>query len=398
MNSTRRADSRRALLPRTLAVAAGAFAALSLALTGIVSVKAASRVVTPVRREPDLEILSVNVSAQTITLSRTPDTELPGRYGLFVGGALGYVKLGAVLSVAQGAVTRKLLTRVEEGALQAGPAAFSGWYFDGAEQLHLPYSDEKIATPLGDCPAWYFPADAAETWVIQIHGRGTTRAETLRAVPTFRSLGVSSLCISYRNDGVGPDSASGKYGLGSTEWEDVEEAIRFAKRRGAKKIFLMGWSMGGAIAMQLVLRSAHREMFQGVILESPVMDWDSVLRFQARQNGYPAFITTLAERVLATPLARLVGLERVIRLREMNMVARARELTLPMLILHSDDDGFVPSDASREIARLRPELVDLEVFHTARHTKLWNYDEERWNEVIRRWSDRASLRGASTTR
>ena len=46
--------------------------------------------------------------------------------------------------------------------------------------------------------------------------------------------------------------------------------------------------------------------------------------------------------------------------------------------MHSDDDGFVPSDASHDLVVARPDLVELQVFEIARHTKLWNYDQERW--------------------
>ncbi|NKF31901.1 alpha/beta hydrolase, partial [Pseudomonas sp. BGM005] len=56
----------------------------------------ARRVVLPAKRPADVEILAVDTGAQTIELTRTPDTELPGRYGLFTTGTHGYVKLGAV--------------------------------------------------------------------------------------------------------------------------------------------------------------------------------------------------------------------------------------------------------------------------------------------------------------
>jgi pimeloyl-ACP methyl ester carboxylesterase len=69
----------------------------------------------------------------------------------------------------------------------------------------------------------------------------------------------------------------------------------------------------------------------------------------------------------------------------LDVVARADELRDPILILHSDDDGFVPSDASHDLHRARPDLVELEVFEVARHTKLWNYDEQRWSARIRDW-------------
>lgn len=82
---------------------------------------------------------------------------------------------------------------------------------------------------------------------------------------------------------------------------------------------------------------------------------------------------------------RFTGLQKPIDFRRLDFVARANELSLPILILHSDDDGYVPSAASRALAAARPDIVTLESFNTARHTKLWNYDPERWNSAIRRW-------------
>ena len=42
---------------------------------------------------------------------------------------------------------------------------------------------------------------------------------------------------------------------------------------------------------------------------------------------------------------------------------------MPILLLHSDDDGFVPSTASRALAAARPDIVSYWPWHTARHTR-----------------------------
>ena len=86
----------------------------------------ARRVVTPGRRAVDTVIRAVDTGAQTIELQRTPDTELPGRYGLFTTGTHGYVKLGAVLSADATTVRRKLLTQIEPGADIGGGASIMG--------------------------------------------------------------------------------------------------------------------------------------------------------------------------------------------------------------------------------------------------------------------------------
>jgi hypothetical protein len=53
--------------------------------------------------------------------------------------------------------------------------------------------------------------------------------------------------------------------------------------------------------------------------------------------------------------------------------------------MHSDDDGYVPSTPSHALAEARPDIVTLDAFSVARHTKLWNYDAGRWNVDIAAW-------------
>jgi pimeloyl-ACP methyl ester carboxylesterase len=364
------------LVPALLAFAAGA---------AVLVFSIGRRVVTPKARVADTEILAVDTGAQTIELSRTPDTELPGRYGLFTTGTYGYVKLGAVLSADATSVRRKLLTKIEPGAEIDRAAGFSGWYYSSPTELHLPWEPVLIGSPAGPCPAWFFPAESS-TWVIQVHGRGVTRAECLRAVPVFHALGLPNLVVSYRNDGEAPRSRGGSYALGASEWRDVDAAVAYALRHGAVRVLLMGWSMGGAIALQTALSSGNRQAIAGLVLDSPVVDWRTVLTYQAHATGIVDPLPALAMNALSSPLtARLSGAEDAIPFDRLDLVARADELTIPTLILHSDDDGFVPADASHALAAARPDLVTMPAFSIARHTKIWNYDQIGWTAAITEW-------------
>ena len=60
-----------------------------------------------------------------------------------------------------------------------------------------------------------------------------------------------------------------------------------------------------------------------------------------------------------------------------------------MLLMHSEDEGYVPIDGSRRLAAARPDLVEFEVFAGARHTKLWNHDPARWTRLVRGWLERS---------
>jgi pimeloyl-ACP methyl ester carboxylesterase len=290
-----------------------------------------------------------------------------------------------VLSADASTVRRKLLTQIEPGARVDRNAGFSGWYYTTPSELHLRWESILIESPSGPCPAWVFPGESS-TWVIQIHGRGTTRAECLRAVPVLHAAGLSNLVVSYRNDGEAPRSRGGSYALGASEWRDVDAAIAYALRPGADRVVLMGWSMGGAVALQTAVNSEHRDRIAGLILESPVVDWRTVLRFQAREAGLRAPLPALAMSALSRRLtARLSGAEDAIAFDRLDMVARAEELVSRILILHSDDDGFVPADASHALQEARPDLVTMPAFAGARHTKIWNYDEPGWNSAITEW-------------
>ena len=182
------------------------------------------------------EVFSVDTGAQTIELGRTPDTELPGRYGLFVDGTPGYVKLGAVLHADARSVRRKLLTQIEPGAQVGRRAAFSGYYYFAPGELHLPYESVLIGTPAGPCPAWLFPAEST-TWVIQVHGRGATRSECLRAVPVLHAAGLPVLVdlVPQRRRGAAHPRRD-RYGLGSDRMAGRRrgDRLRVAARRRAR--------------------------------------------------------------------------------------------------------------------------------------------------------------------
>ena len=333
----------------------------------------------------------------TITLKRTPDAAMPGRFGLWFGSESGYAKIGGLLETTDGSVVREL-ERVHFSDLGLGRARISGYYYLEPEELGLPVESVEIETDLGQAPAWVFPAASTESgdgsdggsgrWVIQVHGWGATRQEGLRAVPTFHAAGYTCLLASYRNDGDAPESADRRYGLGGTEWRDIDAAIRYAADHGARSIVLMGWSMGGAVVLQTITRSQNLGLVTGVVLESPVVDWIDTLEFQANMLRLPDAIAQGAMRLIASDWSGpITGLGAPIDLRSMDFVARAADLSLPMLILHSADDGFVPDSASRALAAARSDIVTFVPFTVALHTKLWNYDEARWTGAVREWLD-----------
>ena len=148
----------------------------------------------------------------------------------------------------------------------------------------------------------------------------------------------------------------------------------------------MGWSMGGAIALQVALNSAHRDIIAGLILECPSSTGASCSNIRRGARG-SHLVCGLAIGQLrsewATPSRAPAS---AIPFDRLDVVARAAELRHPILILHSDDDGSCRRMPRTTSSSRGPTSWRCKVFEVARHTKLWNYDQERWNAASGRGS------------
>ncbi|MCH6470546.1 alpha/beta hydrolase family protein [Sinomonas terrae] len=353
----------------------------------------ARRIVTPERvRIEDQEVLAVQGTGaqRRIILKATPETVVDGDYSFFFDAGAGHARLGRLEDYVpgEGTVTRPVVTEYSGDLDRAVRGRWSGVVYSSPADLGYDFEDVLIETELGVAPAWLVPAPngATTTWAIMVHGRGATRQESLRGLIPARQLGFTSLVVSYRNDGDAPATADGRYGLGMTEWRDVEAAIGYALEHGASDIVLFGWSMGGAISLAAADLSSLRQYIRALVLDAPVVDWVDVLAHQAQKNRIPRGVGRLGQFLLAHPWGRrITGLAAPVDFRAMDWVTRAVELRTPTLILHSVDDEFVPFGPSALLAGRNPEMVTLETFRKARHTKEWNVDPERWESSVVTW-------------
>jgi uncharacterized protein len=378
--------------------AVGGVAALAAASATGLATYFTRKVVTPLVVKPDdMEILEVH--DDRLVLGVTPDTVVAGRYGIWLDGGAGHARIGEILDRTDTTVTRRLES-LESGELRPGAARFNQYYVAGdpTTAWGLPHEDVLVSSEVGDLPCWLTrPAESSVdsgagsgpgseldgVWAVLVHGRGATREECLRGVPVLHRMGITSLVPSYRNDRDAPGEMAGRYHFGGTEWRDIEATVLWALNNGATRIVLMGWSMGGAIVLQVVARSWLGSRVEAVVLDAPVVDWGDVLDHTARINKLPQPVGRLGQGMVRHRLLRkAVGLGEPVDLRTLNWVRRAAELSVPVLLIHSDQDDVVPVGPSKALAEARPDVVTFVGWTEARHTKEWNVDPERWDREV----------------
>ncbi|PQZ95796.1 lipase [Arthrobacter sp. MYb227] len=373
-------------------VGAGIGAVAGSLFAGSVSALAAyfaRRVVTPdAVPEESLAILAVlhTEDGYEVILPATKDSTAPGRYSLFFAADTGHARLGEPKDyrVGDGTVTR-IVEEVYSGDIgTAARGRLSGVIFDSPADAGIEFEEVQIPTENGDAPAWLIPGvEHKHVWAICVHGRGANRKEGIRALSTLGGLGLTSLLVSYRNDGIAPAAIDGRYGLGGTEWPDIEAAIDFALARGANEIMLFGWSMGGAVSLQLADKSSHARKISALVLDGPVINWIDVLSHQAKLNRIPEAVGQFAQWLLSNKAGRwMTGLAAPLDLKELNWVEKHDQLRIPTLILHSEDDDFVPIGPSEQLAELNPQTVTLKRYTRAGHTREWNVDPQRWDREV----------------
>jgi len=310
----------------------------------------------------------------TITLASTPKARRPGYWAIQWTGGHGHI--GPLVSVD----SDRVVTRFEwaKGSPPDSESRLAGFAMeaDPGSWLGLVFEQRSIPSRVGPLPAWFVPG-IDSTWAVFVHGRAATRAEVLRMLPAYTALGLPCLVIAYRNDADGPTVAGGQYRLGATEWQDLEDAVRYARSQGARDVVVVGCSMGGAIVAQYLRRSSERGATRAAVMDAPALDWSVVLAQEGRRRNVPGPVTAWGRFV-----ARLrTGLDWA----DLSQARHAAEFSTPMLVLHGEADDTVPVGLSRAFATARPDLVTLHVTPGAGHVESANVDPEGYAATIARW-------------
>lgn len=358
-----------------VAFAVAAIAIVALALGGLISWHFSSFVVVPDHSPWAEKVDIAAVSPARIELSPSEATERPGYYGLVWQG--GHAIVGPILSSGPDHVTRRLDD--VRGYLQPGThVGFDSSVYSGnpGEAVGLPYRSVAVPDPLGRMPAWLIPG-ASRTWAIVVHGINDDREVGLRIAPTLHKAGLPQLLISYRDDLGAPSGPDGLHHMGETEWQDLAAAIRYALTQGARRVVLIGYSMGGALVAQLMERSPLSSRVAALVLDAPALNRKAILEFNAERMGLPGF--------LALPVEWAIDARIDPDWNSLDAIAHPEDFHLPILLFHGKEDKVVPIATSEEFAAQLPSYVTFYAVPKAGHTQSWNVAPRPYERRLRRF-------------
>lgn len=243
------------------------------------------------------------------------------------------------------------------------------------EMEALPYEQVFISSFDGlKLAGRYYHVQDGAPLQIQFHGyRSNGLRDFCGGHKLARESGHNTLVVDQRAHGL---SDGRTIAFGVMERRDCLAWTRYAAERfGAETpVLLSGISMGGAT----VLMASGLDLppnVCGIIADSPYGDPAAIIRKVCRDMHLPP--------ALAFPFVRL-GARLFGRFDPCaaNACTAVKQSRVPILILHGEDDRFVPWQMSAEIHRSNPQKIRYETFPGAGHGLSYIADPERYAEIV----------------
>ena len=253
----------------------------------------------------------------------------------------------------------------------------------------LPYEAVTISAQDGTkLAARYYHVRDGAPLQIQFHGyRGTAVRDFCGGNKLAREAGQNTLVVDQRAHGKSGGTA---ITFGIRERLDCLCWAEYANQRFGSDtpVFLSGVSMGAAT----VLMASELELpanVIGIIADCPYSSPEAIIRKVCREDMHlpPALVMPFAWLG-----ARLFG---HFDLKEASAVQAVRNTNIPILLLHGEDDRFVPCNMSREIFDACTGEKTRITFPGAGHGLSYIVDTETYSEAVSRFVDRCLRKNMS---
>lgn len=219
--------------------------------------------------------------------------------------------------------------------------------------------------------AWYASSGKDSPLVILFHGYASDKTVTLHEAHAFLDMDISVLLVDFRGSGGASESYTT---VGYHEADDVHAAYQFAREHfDYDPIVLFGQSKG-AVA---ILRAIPQYELQpdAVIIEAVFDTMLNTVRNRFRAMNTPSF-----------PNAELLvfwgGQQHGFNAFQHNPVRYARELTIPALFMHGEEDPRATLAEGQRVYAATAGPKTMVTFPQSRHESYVRTHPERWRQAI----------------
>lgn len=182
--------------------------------------------------------------------------------------------------------------------------------------------------------------------MIHVQGIRTSRLVTLRSVEVAQSLGLTSLAITYRGSGDGPPASAST--LGQREWTDLADAIAYARSRGAMAVYVVAWSMGAGLALELLRQDSTA--FDRLALIAPATNWRLIIDQGVKRARLPGPMGHIVIWALGSrAFCGLIGLPEALDFNRLDWSGMAR-VAAPTIAIHSRGDEEINFELTNAFA------------------------------------------------
>jgi len=243
--------------------------------------------------------------------------------------------------------------------------------------VNLAYEDAEFRSGDGTLlRGWYIPAQTSNRTVIICPGANGSIDADVAVLPWFHLLDLNVLIFDWRGHGRSDGQITT---LGYDERYDLIAAVEYAKARGALNIGVLGFSLGGAVALST---AAICPDIQAVAADSAFVHIVTAVAAGLTERGLPGGLSySIARLILTTAGLRLSkNLFEADPVRWIDRVAPR-----PILLIYGERDPFAPRAEVDLLYRRAGEPKDIWRVPGAAHREIQALQPDEYRQRLTRF-------------
>ena len=246
--------------------------------------------------------------------------------------------------------------------------------YDSPANWGLDYEDVLFTSADGVAlRGWFIPAQPARGTVVLCHGHAGSMDPDLKYAPWLHDAGYNVLMFDFRGHGR---SGGTVVSMGYLERYDLLGALHFLHARGIDRVGVLGFSMGGAVAMATApLNRAIRV----VISDGGFATLQGAVAGGIRER----FKTRWSHELLSYLMVSIAGWRLGVNLRAADPVRWVAHISpAALLLIHGGRDPYVSlTDVSRLYTKARPPK-DVWIVPEAGHRRVDEHRPEEYRQRV----------------